>query len=119
MIKRVLVTAGIAAIIGSIGLSVHTRNAGASGVDPAPDRSDFSIWQIFAAQQNRFPLLRNPASDNDGREHLRSIDDPNGRANWFMQQRMYPFASVPTGARQAAFQEVLDNPELNRPSTVG
>ena len=27
-------------------------------------------------------------------------DDPNGRADWFMYQRMYPFDKVPDGARR-------------------
>src|SRR5947208_16625051 len=38
-------------------------------------------------------------------------DDPEGRANWFMYQRMYPFDKVPDGARRRAWDEVLSRGE--------
>ena len=49
-------------------------------------------------------------TDQDGdrdRDAPASDDDPDGRANWFMYQRVYPFDKVPDGARRAAFEEVL------------
>src|SRR5437764_8198822 len=46
-------------------------------------------------------------------------DDPEGRANWFMYQRMYPFDSVPDGARRRAWKEVLSRGEGFRPDAVG
>src|SRR5437868_6333920 len=36
----------------------------------------------------------------------READEPEGRANWFMYQRMYPFETVPADARRRAFDEV-------------
>ena len=40
-------------------------------------------------------------------DKLREADDPEGRASWFMYQRMYPFDKVPDDARKRAFDEVI------------
>ncbi|MCW5960536.1 MAG: hypothetical protein KIS76_10275 [Pyrinomonadaceae bacterium] len=37
---------------------------------------------------------------------LREVENPTGRTNWFMYQRMFPFDKIPDGARRAAFDEV-------------
>jgi photosystem II stability/assembly factor-like uncharacterized protein len=46
-------------------------------------------------------------------------DDPEGRANWFMYQRMYPFDDVPEGARNAAFEEMKRMEASSRPDGAG
>src|SRR5438309_1209061 len=46
-------------------------------------------------------------------------DDPEGRANWFMYQRMYPFDKVPDGARRRAWDEVLSRGQGLRSQAVG
>lgn len=38
---------------------------------------------------------------------LRERDDPEGRADWFMYQRMYPFNKVPDKARKRAWDQVV------------
>jgi hypothetical protein len=35
-------------------------------------------------------------------------DDPEGRENWFMYQRQYPFDQVPEGARRLALEEARE-----------
>lgn len=58
--------------------------------------------------------------DRDGdRDAPAADDDPDGRANWFMYQRMYPFDAVPDGAREAAFDEMKRQGESSRPAGAG
>lgn len=49
----------------------------------------------------------------------RKVDNPEGRANWFMEQRMYPFKELPEDARRRAWQQVLDRGEGLGPEEVG
>ncbi len=46
-----------------------------------------------------------PENRTDEVSQRREADDPEGRASWFMYQRMYPFNSVPDGARRAAWDD--------------
>ena len=61
-------------------------------------------------------------TDQDGdrdRDAPASDDDPNGRANWFMYQRVYPFDKVPDGARRAAFEDMLSRGQGLGPEGTG
>ncbi len=51
--------------------------------------------------------FRNAETKESDTSKLREVDDPSGRANWFMYQRMFPFDKIPEGARRAAFDEVV------------
>ena len=57
--------------------------------------------------------------DSDSQAEPVREDDPNGRADWFMYQRMYPFDKVPDGARRLAFEEVLRRGEGFGPAGAG
>ena len=46
-------------------------------------------------------------------------DDPDGRANWFLYPRMYPFDKVPANARRRAFDEARTRLSLQEPEAVG
>lgn len=45
--------------------------------------------------------------------------DPEARAKWFMDERRFPFDSVPDGARRRAFEEVQARGEGNGPEAIG
>lgn len=68
--------------------------------------------------------VRGPATDTaevstPKQGFKREADDPDGRANWFMEQRMYPFDKVPDNARRDAWQDVLDRGEGFSPAGIG
>ena len=46
-------------------------------------------------------------------------DDPDGRANWFLYPRMFPFNKVPANARRRAFAEARTRFSLQAPEAVG
>jgi hypothetical protein len=46
-------------------------------------------------------------------------EDHEGRANWFMQQRIYPFTELPPNARRRAWDEVLARGEGLGPEGLG
>ncbi len=46
-------------------------------------------------------------------------EDPDARAKWFMEQRMYPFDSIPASARRRAFEEVLARGKGLGPKAAG
>ncbi|MBP9109482.1 MAG: hypothetical protein KBF83_07990 [Pyrinomonadaceae bacterium] len=49
----------------------------------------------------------------------READDPDGRASWFMEQRIYPFEKVPDNARRDAWQDVVNRGEGFGPAGIG
>ncbi len=46
-------------------------------------------------------------------------DHPDGRANWFLYPRMFPFDKVPDDARRRAWEEARTRPDLLAPEAVG
>ena len=96
-------------------------------IDLIPDASQAQQHYPRIIQPSRLPVKRTEPieiaraenSHGDKKPALRKIDNPEGRANWFMEQRMYPYSKLPDDARRRAWQDVLDRGEGLGPEGAG
>lgn len=86
----------------------------------------YAAWSLVKQDANERAKFLDLDSDGEREKEERGIhegeedDDPDGRANWFMYQRMYPFEEkFPEDGRRRAFDEVMARGEGFGPNEVG
>jgi photosystem II stability/assembly factor-like uncharacterized protein len=93
--------------------------ASIEGLELIPDETTHQIHFPKFIQTRKDASLIARVSNTPKSPALRETEDPDGRANWFMEQRIYPYTELPVDARRRAWQEVLDRGEGLGPEGVG